>query len=88
MKLEKEELINMIINEQAKLTSYRKSTERVIGDLKKDKIKLQNNWNTLKQKLEKTIKSIEKESLINFKKEKKCYQTVLNEMLEMQKENE
>ena len=49
---------------------------------------LQNNWNTLKQKLEKTIKSIEKESLINFKKEKKCYQTVLNEMLEMEKENE
>ena len=33
--------------------------------------KVQNNWNTLKQKLEKTIKSIEKESLINFKKEKK-----------------
>lgn len=50
--------------------------------------KVQNNWNTLKQKLEKTIKSIEKESLINFKKEKKCYQTVLNEMLEMEKENE
>ena len=56
--------------------------------LKNDKTKLQNNWNTLKQKLEKTIKSIEKESLINFKKEKKCYQTVLNEMLEMEKENE
>lgn len=49
---------------------------------------LQNNWNTLKQKLEKTIKSIEKESLINFKKEKNCYQKVLNQMLEIEKENE
>ena len=85
VKLEKEELINMIINEQSKLISYRKSTERVIGDLKKDKSKLQNNWNELKYGLKSLF---EFEEGVVSKDYLECAEDTLKKMQDLEGNND